>query len=253
LTSGRNFAAQFPEIKKNEFILNEAAVKLYKLDNAIGRQFVLDRDTGEVVGVAKDFNFASLHSSIEPLVIQYNPFRANYVLLKVKPRQLQQTVAYMEAGMKKLYPASVFTYTFIDDKLDQLYSSENRMSRVIQLFALFALFISALGLFGLSAYSIRLRIKEVGIRKTLGASVPDVTLLLSRDFIKLILIAIVIAWPVAWWATNKWLDGFAYRVSVNWLIFLMSGLFALVVGVATVSFEAIKAALLNPAKSLKAE
>jgi putative ABC transport system permease protein len=214
---------------------------------------VLDRDTGEVVGIARDFNFASLHSTVEPLVIQYNPFRANYLLLKVKPEQLKQTIAYMEGRMKNIYPSSVFTYTFIDDKLNQLYASENRMSSIIQLFALFALLISAMGLFGLSAYTIRLRIKEVGIRKTLGASVPNVAVLLSRDFIKLVLIAIVIAWPIAWWATNKWLDGFAYRIPVNWVIFLLSGLFALFIGAATVSFEAVKAALLNPVKSLKTE
>jgi putative ABC transport system permease protein len=253
LKQGRTFTNQFPQIKRNEFILNEAAVKLYKLNNPIGQQFVLDRDTGEVVGIARDFNFASLHSTVEPLVIQYNPFRANYLLLKVKPEQLKQTIAYMEGRMKNIYPSSVFTYTFIDDKLNQLYASENRMSSIIQLFALFALLISAMGLFGLSAYTIRLRIKEVGIRKTLGASVPNVAVLLSRDFIKLVLIAIVIAWPIAWWATNKWLDGFAYRIPVNWVIFLLSGLFALFIGAATVSFEAVKAALLNPVKSLKTE
>lgn len=253
LKEGRDFTSQFPQIKKNEFILNEAAVKLYKLSNPVGQRFVLDRDTGEVVGVARDFNFASLHSAVEPLVIQYNPFRANYLLLRIKPEEIRQTITYMESGMKNLYPASVFTYTFIDDKLDQLYASENRMSNIIQLFALFALFISALGLFGLSAYSIRLRIKEIGIRKTLGASVSNVALLLSKDFIKLVLIAIVIAWPIAWWATNKWLNGFAYRISVDWLIFLLSGIFALLVGAATVSFEAVKAALLKPVKSLKTE
>jgi putative ABC transport system permease protein len=253
LKQGRNFTSQFPVIKKKEFILNEAAVSLYKLNNPIGQRFVLDRDTGEVVGVARNFNFASLHSSVEPLVIQYNPFRANYLLLRIKPGQIRQTITYMESGMKNLYPASVFTYTFIDDKLDQLYASENRMSNIIQLFALFALFISALGLFGLSAYSIRLRTKEIGIRKTLGASVSNVALLLSLDFIKLVVIAMVIAWPVAWWASNKWLNGFAYRISIDWLIFLASGIFALLVGAATVSFEAVKAALLKPVKSLKTE
>lgn len=253
LIKGRNFTDQFPEIKKVEFILNEAAVRTYKLNEAIGQRAVLDRDTGEIVGVVKDFNFASLHSTVEPLVIQYNPFRANYLLLKAKPEKLKGTMANMESVMNKLYPGSVFTYTFIDDKLDQLYSSENRMSRVIQLFAAFALFISAMGLFGLSAYSIRLRIKEVGIRKTLGASVSNVALLLSKDFVTLVALAIVLAWPVAWWATNKWLNGFAYRVDVNWMIFLLSGGFALLVGVITVSFEALKAALSNPVKSLKSE
>lgn len=253
LTEGRNFADQFPDIKRTEFILNEAAVRLYKLDHPVGQRAVLDRDTGDIVGIAKDFNFASLHSTVEPLVIQYNPFRANYLLLKIKPGQLRSTIGRVEAIAKSLYPASVFNYTFIDEKLDQLYSSENRISRVTQLFAVLALFISAIGLFGLSAYNIRLRVKEIGIRKTLGASVPGVVILLSKDFIRLIALAVMIAWPIAWWSTTQWLEGFAYRVEVNWMIFVFSGVFALFVGVLTVSTEAVRAALSNPVKSLKAE
>jgi putative ABC transport system permease protein len=251
IVQGRNFISQFPQIKKKEFILNEAAVRLYDLKDPVGKRVVLDVDTGDVVGVIKDFNFASLHSSVEPLVLQYNPYGANYLLLKIQPEKLKTSVANMGAVMKDLYPGSLFTYTFLDEKLDQLYSSENRMSRIIQLFAILALFISAIGLFGLSAYSIRLRVKEVGIRKTLGASVSGVVVLLSKDFVKLIAIAIVVSWPLAWWATSRWLDAFAYRIDIGWMIFLISGLFALAVGVLTVSVEAIKAALSNPVKSLK--
>ncbi len=253
IIQGRNFISQYPEIKKKEFILNEAAVKLYDLKNPIGKQAVLDIDTGEVVGVIKDFNFASLHSSVEPLVLQYNPYGANYLLLKVQPEKLKTSVAKLGTVMKDLYPGSLFTYTFLDEKLDQLYASENRMSRIIQLFAVLALFISAIGLFGLSAYSIRLRVKEVGIRKTLGASVSGVVVLLSKDFVKLVAMAIVIAWPIAWWATSSWLNSFAYRIEIGWVIFGLSGLFALAVGVFTVSFEAVKAALSNPVKSLKGD
>jgi putative ABC transport system permease protein len=253
LVQGRNFVSQFPQIRKKEFILNEAAVRLYQMKDPVGKRAVLDRDTGDVVGVIKDFNFASLHSSVEPLVLQYNPYGANYLLLKVQPGKLKTSVASLATVMRDLYPGSLFTYTFLDEKLDQLYSSENRMSRIIQLFAVLALFISAIGLFGLSAYSIRLRVKEVGIRKTLGASVSGVVVLLSKDFVKLVAIAILIAWPIAWWATSRWLDAFAYRVDISWLVFGMSGLFALAVGVATVSFEAVKAALGNPVKSLKAD
>ncbi|MCG2612914.1 ABC transporter permease [Terrimonas sp. NA20] len=253
VVQGRNFVSQFPQIKRNEFILNEAAVKLYKMADPVGQQAILDIDTGEVVGVIKDFNFASLHSSVEPLVLQYNPYRANYLLLKVQPEKLKASVANMAIVMKQMYPESLFTYTFLDEKLDQLYSSENKMSQIIQLFAILAIFISAVGLFGLSAYSIRLRVKEVGIRKTLGASVAGVVLLLSKDFVKLVAIAIVIAWPIAWWATSRWLDAFAYRVDIGWLVFGMSGLFALAVGVTTVSFEAVKAAVSDPVRSLKAD
>ncbi|MET0462240.1 MAG: ABC transporter permease [Chitinophagaceae bacterium] len=250
---GRNFLPQFPEIKKKEFILNEAAVRLFKMTDPVGKRVVLDQDTGDVVGVIRDFNFASLHASVEPLVLQYNPYGANYLLLKVQPEKLKESVANMATVVKGLYPGSLFTYTFLDEKLDQLYASENRMSSIIQLFAVLALFISAIGLFGLSAYSIRLRVKEVGIRKTLGASVSGVVVLLSKDFVKLVAIAIIIAWPLAWWATGKWLEAFAYRVDIGWLVFGVSGLLALGIGVMTVSFEAVRAALSNPVKSLKAD
>lgn len=253
LKEGRNFFPQFPEIRKHEFILNESAVKAFQLKNAVGKQVVLEGDTGEVVGIAKDFNFASLHKAIDPLVIEYNPYKANYLLLKMQGSQATQTLQSMESNIKSLSPSSRFTYSFVDDNLDRLYASENRMSMVFKAFAAFAIFISCLGLLGLSAYSAQLRIKEVGIRKVLGASITNVTMLLSKDFIVLVLIAIVIAWPLAWWMMSHWLQGFAYRVSIDAWTFIISGLFALLVALFTVSYQAIKAALPNPVKSLKTE
>jgi putative ABC transport system permease protein len=253
LVAGRNFFPQFPEIKKPEFIVNEAAVKALQLKDPIGKRFVLDTDTGEVVGVMKDFNFASLHSAIEPMVIQYNPFRANYLLLKVRPDRFRQTLQFLESDIKLLSPASVFSYTFIDEKLNRLYESENRMSTVFKVFAGFALFISCLGLLGLSAYSARIRIKEVGIRKLLGASVSNVTLLLSRDFLKLVLLATLIAWPLGWWAMSYWLHGFAYHINIGIATFAISGMAAFLVGLLTVSSQAVKAAVGNPVDSLRSE
>ena len=253
LVAGRNFFPQFPEIKKPEFIVNEAAVKALQLKDPIGKRFVLDRDTGEVVGIMKDFNFASLHSAIEPMVIQYNPYRANYLLLKVRPDQFRQTLQFLESDIKLLSPASVFSYTFIDEKLNRLYESENRMSTVFKVFAGFALFISCLGLLGLSAYSARIRIKEVGIRKLLGASISNVTLLLSRDFLKLVLLATLIAWPLGWWAMSYWLNGFAYHISIGAGVFVISGMLAFLVGLLTVSSQAVKAAVGNPVDSLRSE
>ena len=253
LKEGRNFFPQFPVIKKPEFILNEAAVKSFQLKNPVGRQVVLEGDTGEVVGVVKDFNFASLHQNVEPLVIQYKPFKASYLLLKMQGAQLPQTLQAVESNVKTLSPESRFTYSFLDDNLDRLYASENRMSVVFKAFAAFAIFISCLGLFGLSAYSAQLRVKEVGIRKVLGASITNVTVLLSKDFIALVLVAIVIAWPLAWWAMSHWLQGFAYRVNIDAWTFIISGVFALLVALFTVSSQAIKAALPNPVKSLKTE
>ncbi|MFT3935052.1 MAG: ABC transporter permease [Chitinophagaceae bacterium] len=253
LEEGRNFFAQFPQIKTHEFILNKAAVKAFRIKEPIGKQVVLEGDTGTVVGIAKDFNFSSLHKGIEPLVIEYNPYKANYLMLKVRAGQTPQTLQFMESNIKSMSPASKFTYSFIDEKLNSLYDAENRMSTVFKAFACFAVFISCLGLFGLSAYAAQLRIKEVGIRKVLGASVSNVTLLLSKDFMLLVLIATIIAWPLGWWAMSHWLQGFAYRVNINFWTFLFSGAFAIIVALLTVSYQAIKAALLNPVKSLKTE
>jgi len=253
LKDGRNFFNQFPDIKTNEFLLNESAVKHMQLIDPVGKKFIADRDTGIVVGVVKDFNFASLHASVDPLVIQYHPDRTEYLLVKIKAGELQRTLDGLESEMKALSPFAVFNYTFLDEQLGRLYDSENRMSKIFTSFAVFAIFISCLGLFGLSAYAAKLRIKEVGIRKVLGASVMRVALLLSGDFIKLVLVAIVFAWPLAWWAMNKWLEDFAYRIGISMWTFLLSGILVILVALLTVGFHGIKTALANPVESLKTE
>jgi putative ABC transport system permease protein len=253
LKEGRDFFNQFPDIKNQEFILNEAAVKALNLKDPVGKSFVLQRDTGTIVGVVKDFNFASLHAGIEPLVIHYNPYRANYLLLKVKPNHLPGALQTLESNAKSLYPSSPFTYSFIDEKIDRLYESENKMSQVFKIFAAFAIFISCLGLFGISAYVAQLRIKEVGIRKVLGASTSHVAILLSKDYMVLVAVATLISWPLAWFVMNRWLSSFAYHVSIGGWVFVISGLSAFLVALMTVSFQAIKTAVHNPAHSLKSE
>jgi putative ABC transport system permease protein len=253
LKDGRTFRSQFPEIKNHEFILNEAAVKAYRLEKPVGEAFIAEGDTGTVVGVVKDFNFASLHAGVEPLVIQYNPYRTNYLLVKVKGGALPATIGFLESRVRTLAPSSKFTYSFLDENLDKLYVTENRMSKVFNGFAALSIFISCLGLFGLSAYSAKLRVKEVGVRKVLGASVGNVAFLLSRDFVLLVLIAIAISLPLAWWAMERWLGAFAYRISIGWEIPAMAALAALLLAVVTISFQAIKTALLNPVKNLRAD
>ncbi len=254
LKEGRNFFNQFPDVKKNEFIINETAVKAYGLTNAIGKKFIMDnRDTGEVVGVIKDFNFASLHSPVDPLVIKYDPYRTNYLLVKVQPGQMPQTLRFLETDLRSLSPESTFTYTFMDEKMNRLYESEDQLSRVFKAFAIFVIFIACLGLFGLSAYSAQLRTREVGIRKVLGASVQNLAMLLLKDFMILVLAGIVFAWPFAWWAMSQWLNGFAYRIPIDGWIFTLSGILSLAGALATVSYQAVKAALLNPVVSLKSE
>jgi putative ABC transport system permease protein len=253
LVAGRGFFNQYPAIKQKEFILNEAAVKALHLKDPLGQRVTLNNDTGEVVGVIKNFNFASLHSPIEPLVIQYNPYNAGHLLIKVQPGRIPATLQYLESKLQSLIPGSIFSYTFIDERLNLLYASENRLSRIFKAFAGLAIFISCLGLFGLSAYSARLRIKEVGIRKVLGASVSNVTMLLSKDFMVLVLIATIIAWPLAWYAMHQWLEGFAYRIDINIWVFVLSGILAMLVALATVSYQAVRTALLNPVENLRSE
>lgn len=253
LKEGRTFRSQFPEIKNYEFILNEAAVKAYRLKNPVGEAFITEGDTGTVVGVVKDFNFASLHASVEPLVIQYNPYRINYILVKVKGGSLPATIGFLESRVHALAPASKFSYSFLDENLDKLYATENRMSKVFTGFAALSIFISCLGLFGLSAYSARLRVKEVGVRKVLGASVGSVAFLLSRDFLLLVLIAIAVSLPLAWWAMERWLGTFAYRIDIGWEVPAMAALAALLLALFTISFQAVKTALLNPIKNLRAD
>ncbi len=252
IKQGRNFTKRL-EGAGATFILNETAAAALQFDNPIGKKMIAGGDTGEVIGIARDFHFASLHNTVDPLVVILKPWDTNYLLLKVKGDDLPATLRFAETTLKNLSPQSLFSYTFIDDKLNQLYASESRMSDVFKVFAAFAVFISCLGLFGLSAYAAQLRTKEVGIRKVLGASVPGVVLLLSREFLKLVGLATVLAWPVAWWVMNRWLDGFAYKIAVSGWVFVLSGVLALLVALFTVSFQSFKAALTNPVNSLKSE
>ena len=253
LKEGRNFFRQWPGIKTNEFLLNESAVNVFGLKDPIGKQFTSDMDTGVVVGIVKDFNFASLHSGVDPLVIQYQPYRVNYMLVKVGEGKIPQTLAYLESGIKALAPSSVFNYSFLDDQMNRLYESENRMSQIFKGFAAFAILISCLGLFGLSAYAARVRTKEIGIRKVLGASIARVVVLLSKDFVALVLLAIVLALPLSGWIMNKWLEGFAYRIEITSAIFLLSGSLVIFVALITVAGQGMKAAGADPVKSLKTE
>ncbi|RRB11908.1 ABC transporter permease [Larkinella knui] len=252
LKTGRNFVrktnnAHFP------IILNEAAVKALKLTEPIGQKLVSYGDTGEVVGVVNDFHFASLHTAVEPLVVVQYPDQANYFLLKIHGDKLPETVQFARSTLSRLSPESLFSYTFLDEKLARLYDSEQRVGHVLNVFAVFAIFISCLGLFSLSAYAAQLRTKEVGIRKVLGATVSGVVILLSKDFLRLVVIATLLASPLAWWAMGQWLNGFAYAIEMEWWMLALTGVLTVAVAVLTISFQSIKAALMNPVKSLKSE
>ncbi len=241
--------------KKYHYILNESAAKAlgWTPEEAIGKKMFLGDDRpGIVKAVVKDFNFSSFHDPIKPLVL-FNESWGGSLLVKLSGKHLPQTLAFLESKWKQLVQHRPFEYRFLDDDYNKLYQSEIRLGKVLNIFATIAILLAALGLFGLSAYSIQQRTKEIGIRKVLGASIPNVITLLSKDFLSLVIVASIIAFPIAWWVMNQWLQDFVYRVSIGWWIFLISGIIAIIISLLTVSFLAIKAAIANPVKSLRTE
>ena len=243
------------EDKIYHYVLNElAAAKLgWTPQEAIGkRMFLGSHRPGTVKAVVKDFHFTSFHNPIRPLVL-FTESRGRKLLIKVSGRHMPQTIAFLGAKWKKLVPHRPFEYQFLDDQFNKLYSSETRLGRILNIFATIAVLLATLGLFGLSAYAIQQRTKEIGIRKVLGASAINITRLLSKDFLKLVAIAIVLAFPLAWWVMHTWLMDFEYRTQISWWIFAIAGILALLVTLITVSLLAVKAAVANPVKALRSE
>lgn len=243
------------EDKIYHYILNEsAAEKLgWTPEQAIGKKMFLgNQRPGFVKAVVKDFHFSSFKNPIKPLVL-FNEAWNRKLLVKVSGRHLPETIAFMSSKWRALAPHRPFEYAFLDEQFNKLYSSETRLGKILNIFATIAVLLATLGLFGLSAYSIQQRTKEIGIRKILGASVINITGLLSKDFIKLVLIAMVLAFPLAWWVMHNWLMDFAYRTQINWWIFIIAGSMALLIALITVSLLAVKASVSNPVKSLRTE
>ncbi|MDB5025786.1 MAG: FtsX-like permease family protein [Mucilaginibacter sp.] len=209
----------------------------------------------EVAGVMKDFNYNSLHGDVKPFMLVYdkNPVDFNYMVLSANSKNYKDLLGKIEALWHKDLPAVPFEYAFLDAEVQKQYETEITLSQIINSFTLMAILISCLGLFGLAAFSAEQRNKEIGIRKVLGASVTGIVGLLSKDFLKLVIIAMLIATPIAWYGMSKWLQAFAYKINISWWMFALAGLMAIIIALFTVSFQAIKAALANPVKSLKTE
>ncbi|MEN8247865.1 MAG: ABC transporter permease [Bacteroidota bacterium] len=255
LSEGRNFSQEFPS-DSTAALVNEAAVREMGWDNPIGEQLWHLSDDAEIlniIGVIKDFNFESLHSDVRPLVLRFTE-EANRMVIRFKKGVApSDAVATIESEWKELAPNEMFQYGFLDEDFDALYRSEQRLGKLFYLFTGIAVFIASLGLFGLAAYIAEQRTKEVGIRKALGASVFGISTLLSREFIKYVAFAILLSIYPAYYIMSNWLEGFAYRVNINPLVFIVSGLLAIFIAIVTVSFQAIKAAKVNPVDSLKYE
>jgi putative ABC transport system permease protein len=232
-------------------IINQTMAKKLNLKNPIVKR-ITNGATFTVVGVVQDFNFESMHDEIGPLLLHLG-LSPSIVTVKVRGANMKGTLAAIKATWKAFSPSQPIRYTFLDESFANMYADVQRMGNIFTTFAVLAIIIACLGLFALSAFMAEQRSREIGIRKVLGATVSGITTLLSIDFIKLVFIAIVIASPVAWYAMNKWLEGFAYRIQMQWWVFVLAGVVALVIAIVTVSFQSIKAALMNPVRSLKSE
>jgi putative ABC transport system permease protein len=241
--------------RKYSFIINESAAKAlgWKPDEAIGKRISMNGRQGEIRAVAKDFNFASLHQAINPIVIfpEYDYF--GKMLIKTSGNDVVNTVNHIKTIWKSFYPNVPFESHFLDEEYERMYQTEQRTGGILTAFTMVTIFISCLGLFGLAVFSTKQRIKEVGIRKVLGASVINIVGLISSDFLKLVFFAILIASPMAYYAMNKWLQDFVYRIHMPWWSFALAGGMAVLIAFLTVSYQSVKAAMSNPVKSLKSE
>ncbi len=256
MIEGRFLSDEFPSDAQN-FILNEAAIKATGLDSPVGKRFRLLDKTGKITGVIRDFHFAPLHNEIEPLVLHLMPYQywmyRNYVFVRISADNISQNIASIEKMWDRAIPEYPFEFHFLDDTIDQKYRSEQRLEMILRIFTFLAISISCFGLFGLISFTAEQRTKEIGIRKVLGASVGSVVRLLSKEFVVLVVLANIIAWPVAYYVMTKWLKNFAYRTEIGFVTFLFSGFLALIIAILTVCFQSIKAALANPVDSLRYE
>lgn len=254
LVSGRNFSREIKSDDSLAFVLNQTAVDMigWTDEEAVGKVFQHGEVKGQIIGVAQDFHFESLHEPIVPLVFLLSRNYGN-LSVAIGGGDMQQGLQHLEKVWKEFLPDRPFHYQFLSEKYRQLYSSEQKQSQLFIIFSGLAIFIASLGLFGLATFNTLQRIKEIGIRKVLGASVGSILRLLTREIILLILLANLIAWPVAWYFMNQWLNSFAYRISMGLGGYMLAGLAALLLALLTVSSQALRAAMVNPAQTLRNE
>ena len=256
LVAGRALSKEFAADSTSSILVNEAAVPAFGYSSPkeiIGRRFSQWGRTGVVTGVVKNFNYQSLQQTIKPLTLRIEPSQLRFMSLQIASDNIPATIAAIEKKWKALLPEVTFNYVFVDEAFSRLYSREERFGQLFLYFAIVAIIIACIGLIALAVYSTLQRVKEIGIRKVVGATISDITMLVSKDFIRLVLIAIFIASPISWWAMHNWLQGFAYRVNISGWIFILAALLTLSVSLIIVSILAVKAAVTNPVKSLRSE
>ncbi len=259
LIKGRNFSKDFMT-DSSGVIVNEAFAKLLSFKDPLNKPLYYltdfknskDLSTYHIIGIVKNFNFNSLREEVTPLALFLHE-QNNSIAFRINTKNIPGLISQIESKWRTMAPSQPFSYSFMDEDFNKIYQSEQQIGKIFISFALFAILIACLGLFGLVTYAAEQRVKEIGIRKVLGANVTNIVSMLSKDFLKLIIISAFIAFPVAWWAMNKWLQNFAYRINIGWWVFVIAGLLAVFIALITVSFQAVKAAIANPIKSLRTE
>ncbi|MGB3861791.1 MAG: ABC transporter permease [Candidatus Aminicenantaceae bacterium] len=259
IVKGRNFSPEYGTDSSTAAIINETAAKRYNWEDPVGKTIRVPSDevgkwqTYTVVGVVRDFHRTSLHSVIAPQLIGNDPSYFDTLAIRIHPENADTTLSLLREKWKEVDPIRPFEFLYLDAMIDRLYGAEERLSDIFSSFSVFAIFIACLGLFGMASFAAEQRTKEIGIRKVLGASVTGVVVLLSKDFLKLIVAANIIAWPLAYFGMNKWMQNFAYKSGIGFWVFLYTGILAVGIALATVSYQSIKAALLNPVDAIKYE
>jgi putative ABC transport system permease protein len=257
LKAGRNISSAIPADRHHSVIVNEAFVKAAGLESPIGTQLYtsdrFDKELKTIVGVIEDFHSGSLHEAIKPMVMLVCDWDSGGIWIRIEKQNQQKAMKAIEAAYKKAMPTALYEYNFLDELNAKAYEQEQRWQKIISIAAVLSIIICSLGLFGLAHLAAQRRIKEIGIRKVLGATVTGIASLLTKDFLKLVMISLLVASPVAWWVMNRWLQDFAYRISVGWWMFALAGFFAIIIAMLTVGLQSIKAAIANPVKSLRTE
>jgi putative ABC transport system permease protein len=256
LLAGRNFSREFGSDEKEAFVINESAARLLRFktpEEALGKVIVWGDEERKVVGVIKDFHQASLKLTITPNIFVLAPTAASFFAVKIKTENLPDALASIQTTWNATFPDNPFDWFFLDEFFNKQYQADRQFGQVFTLFAGLAIIIACLGLFGLASYTVARKTKEIGIRKVLGASLTGIVGVLSKDFVKLVLAANLIAWPIAWYVMSRWLQDFAYRIDIGWWVFALAGGLALIIALITVSTQAIKAALANPLEALRYE
>jgi putative ABC transport system permease protein len=265
MAEGRGLSPENTADSNNSIVVNEAFVKAFGIKDPIGKRF--GKYTQQIIGVMKDFNHQSLHTAIEPLVlslkfdtiarqssdVSFSNSPKPRISVRMKNGNIQNNIAVLRKAWKAVAPSQEFEYAFLDERLAAAYEQEQKSAAVVQIASGLSIFIACIGLFGLATLTVTRRTKEIGIRKVLGADVSRIVFLISKDFVLLVLIASLIAFPIAWLSLQKWLEDFAYRIDIPWMAFIGASLTALVIALLTISFQAIKAAISNPVKSLRTE